>query len=126
MPPQRIFGPIKVNSLSNGSARTFVLDVLPGGGRFKTAHFHIVSKQRSSANCYVSLTLEHSLNGQYFATHSTPIAYAEAPDGGALAGDADTSKILAEHRRAKLLVKDNTAATEEWAIVEVWEMLKPF
>lgn len=126
MPARRIFGPTKVNSTSAGAQRTYVLDVLPGGDKAKVVQFAVVSKLRSSANCYLSLDLEHGLNGQHFATHSTPIAYAAAPDGGTLMGHADTSIVLGEHRRAKLYVKDNTATAEEWAVVEVWELLKPF
>ena len=127
MPATRIFGPTRIHSKGQADwYRMYVLDILSGGSKAKTAQYSIVCKMRSSANAYVKLELEHSLDGHNFTMHSSPIAYAAAPDGGALMGDADTSDILGEHRRCLLYIKDNTSTAEEWAIVEVWEMLKPF
>jgi len=123
----RILSTTKISS--KGAApweRCYILDVLPGGSKAKVAQYNVVCKVRSSANAYVKLVLEHGLDGQHFAVHSTPIAYAEAPEGGTLSGDADTSTIIGEHRRCSLYIKDNTSTAEEWAVVEVWEMLKPF
>lgn len=69
----------------------------------------------------------HGPDGDLFAAHSVPIGYSSVTDvPSILSGDSDSAKMVGEYRRALVKIKANTGSTAQWAVVEVFELLKPF
>jgi hypothetical protein len=98
-----------------------------GGSMCKVALYQVVVVQKSGTAVEVGVRLDHGPNGQQYTTHSTPIAQvavtAAAPT--LLSGQADATMVIGEWMRPMLLV-GSTGSTAEWAMVEVYELRKPF
>lgn len=80
------------------------------------------------ANNRIGLDLYHGPDGATFALHSTPIGYGDPGNAYPvlLNGDADSTKMIGEFLQARLKIKTNSGSTAQWAVVEVFEMRKPF
>ena len=79
-------------------------------------------------NIRLSVELRHSPDGTVSALHSNPLS---AANPGVLvpvllSGDADSSKILGEFLHPVLKVKHASTGGAVWAVVEVFELRKPF
>jgi len=92
----------------------------------KVAQFSVkVIKTSDDANTKIGLELWQGPDGEVFVKHSTVITEGLVPPEKLYVGDADTSKILNEFLRAHLTIASNNG-NAQWAIVDVWQMTKPF
>jgi hypothetical protein len=62
------------------------------------------------------------------ALHSTPINFGNpgATLPSVLIGDADATKVIQESLHPVVQIKHNSGGGAVWAVVEVFEMRKPF
>ena len=91
----------------------------------KSAQYMIVVHQASGVEVRIGLKLDHGPTPEIFAPHSVPIAVADPGTLPALmVGDAGTA-IIGEFLRPVLKV-DSNDANEQWAVVTIYEMRKPF
>ena len=125
---RKIAGPMQINSDSNGGSKSYRLPGHSGGRTAKVAQFAVKTIQSSdSTNVRISLILEHGPDGENFDTHSTPLSsVTPGTPPSAKVGQADTAVVLCEWMRPSISIAHATTAASVWAIVEVYEMLKPF
>jgi hypothetical protein len=123
----KIASSIQITSASNGTGLSYELTARAGGHTTKVANYQIVILQKSSNNVQIGIRLQHGPDGRRFLDHSIPIA-ANTPVGAGvvlLNGDADQTRIIGEWMLPTLTVQ-SSGTTEEWAVVDVYEMRKPF
>lgn len=124
---RKIAGPLRVATEKNGTVQSYALETTSGGSKARTGQYSLVITARSSASCELQMDLNQSPNGVVWSLHTALLPKATVTNIPSLrVGDADTTKILGEYLQCLIAVDDNGSGTEEWAIVEVWEMLKPF
>lgn len=99
----------------------------PGGRLCKNVQYMVKVVASSSDQAKVGLFLDHGPDGTVSKLHSTPIALTQLTGGNALllVGDSDSTKIIGEflHPVVNCLSNDANAC---WALVEIFEMRKPF
>lgn len=126
---RKVAGPVRLLSQSNGSVQIHSFDPVPGGRMIRRAQYMLKVLQVSSANVRVGVDLEHGPDGRITTLHSTPIPFSDP--GGLLPtlfeGTAnDATSMIGEWLQPVIKVKDNTATGQEWAVVELYELRKPF
>ena len=111
---------------ANGQSRTFRLPPTSGGSNARVAQYAIAVLEKS-ANVQLGLDLYHGPTPELMVSHSTVITTA-APSAApcAVIGTADTTEVLCEFLQCRLIVVDPGTAGEEWATIEVYEVLKAF
>lgn len=81
-------------------------------------------------NLRVALELFHGPDGTVSVLHSVPITYAAGDPGATmpalLSGDADQSKMVSEFLHPVIKIKANAGGALQAAMIEVFEMRKPF
>ena len=124
---RKLVSNLQITTGGSGEDVKYDLDPHPGGHTAKVAQYQVVVVQVSSTNAELTLDLDHGPDGRNFVAHSTPIATTQISGSSAalLSGDADTTKILGEWLRPTLTA-GSTGASQEWIMVDVYEMLKPF
>ncbi len=117
---------LRVQSGTGGEDTTWELAPSPGGHTTKVVNYMVVIKQKSSTAVEIGVSLYHGPNGRNCVLHSTPISSTAIGAGVDLvSGDADTSKIIGEWLHPRIIC-GSTGATVEWAVIDVYEMRKPF
>lgn len=111
-----------------GQERTVKLPWRKGGKSCKNINYQIVvTDSCEDTNLRITLELWHGPDGNSGLLHSTPIAYANPGTPVALMnGDSDSTKRIADYLGVVIKIKDNAAATRQWARVRVYETRKPF
>ena len=83
-----------------------------------------------SDNIRLGVDLHHSPDGGQPAFHSVCIASTNPGQlpGVLLSGNSDMDKMIGEflHPATKIKHKDGAGGSAVWAMVELWEMRKPF
>ena len=123
---RKIFGPSRIDGAS-GSLTTYALKPRAGGRMAKVAHYDIkVLACSDGANTSLKLTLNHSPDGTVNSLHSVaiPLTAIGSTTPTLLSGDADTSKVLSDYLHVLLGIQGTGGA--QWAVVEVYEIRKPF
>jgi len=124
---RKIAGPMRIDCVGS-SYQVYQIPGHPGGRAAKVAQYSIVVLGSSGTSVRIGMDLDHGPNGQVYAPHSAPIV--DGNPGSAvpslLVGDASTSIILNEWLRPSIKIKDGTGNQAQWALIEVYEMLKPF
>lgn len=112
----------------DGSATVHPIGIHPGGKAVKRIHYSIVVHQVSNANVRIGLRLDHGPDGKNNRTHSTPIDFADpgTPPVVLEGTVSDETTMINEHRHPCLLIKDTALAAAMWAVVSVYETVKPF
>jgi hypothetical protein len=123
----KIASNFRIESDDTGGVLKFSLTPTAGGHTTKVAMYQVVVVQKSSTNMQVSADLDHGPDGRTFVNHSTPIGTTQLTGSNAnlLSGQADTAKVIGEWLRITLSASGATSA-KHWAIVDVYEMRKPF
>lgn len=108
--------------------KTVTLPARAGGSKCKTVQYWVVVVgQSDTAPTYFAVqgTVQHGVDGLRFKEH-TAVATMVTVDGGAMTGnlDADTSKLIGEYTR--LLLTGSSPGASKWAIVNVYEIRRPF
>ena len=124
---RKIVGPLRVDGPAVGGAATTYAQAPRSGGRSAKVAQYAVKVIAGSSNAKVGVILEHGPDGDVFITHSTPLTPTAIPGTlpGLLIGDADDTKILCEYLRP-VLTCISADASVCWAMIEVYEMRKPF
>ena len=124
---RKIADNFRVESDDAGGVIKFNLTPIAGGHTTKVALYQVVVVQKSSTNFQLAVDLDHGPDGRTFVSHSTPVSTTQLTGSNAnmVSGQADTSKVLGEWLRLTLSASGTTAA-KHWAVVDVYEMLKPF
>ena len=115
----------RVESDAAGASQDFEINPSTGGHMVKVAHYQIVVKQKSSTSARLGLKLDHGPNGKDHILHSTPIVLTTLSGPNLLVGDSDTTKVVGEVLHP-IVQCASTGASREWALVDVYEMRKPF
>lgn len=112
---------------TGGQATAYKLKPRGGGRLSKTAQYMVKIVAVSSAQAKVKVDLEHGPDGIVSKPHSTPIALTQltGADANLLVGDADQTKVLGEYLHVIISCISNDA-NPCWAVIEVYEMRKPF
>ena len=119
----------RLDSLANGGEASYPLTPRAGGRMCKVVNYQVkVIQHDGSDNIRLSVELRHSPDGTASALHSLAL------NGGnpgttlpaLLSGDADTTRIIGEVLHPILKIKHNSAGGAVWAMVEVFELRKPF
>lgn len=120
-PSLRVDGPA-----SGGSESIKALPPRPGGKACRTAQYSIEILQASGDHAKVGLKLRHGPNEFKSVLHSTPIGTTQLTTGiNLLVGDADQTKIIGEWLHVEV-VCISADANPCWAMINVYELLKPF
>ena len=126
---ERIFGPARIDSNSDGSEATIKLPTRSGGLQCQKVNYMLKVLQASATtNVRITVELQHGPDGTVTTTHSTAISNGDpgATFPSRLSGDCDSTKMVGEYLATFLKIKDNLGATARWAVVEVFEMRKPY
>lgn len=124
---KQIANALRVATEKDGTHQTYRLPPSSGGGKAKTAQYALVVNARSSVNCKLALDLYHGPTPHLFALHTAVLTSAQVGTPPEVRiGDADADTILCEYLQVRISVEDNNTNVEEWAVVDVYEMLKPF
>ena len=123
---KKIFGPARIDSQNNGAEQTIKLSPVAGGSLIKNVQYMCKVASASGANVRITIELWHGPDGLASVLHSTPINAADPSSSGLLVGDCDTSKMIGEFLLPVIKIKDSALTTAQWAIVEIFEMRKPF
>ena len=124
----KIASHLRISTEKTGTDQTYNLTPTQGGSKAKTAQYAIAVLARSSANCSIGAALYHGPTPALLSVH-TGVLMAQAVVGTppeVRIVDADDTSILCEFLQLRITVQDNATGVEEWAIVDVYEMLKPF
>lgn len=124
---RKIASNVRIESTSGGGIQEFPLQASPGGHTVKAVGYHIRIIQFSSNDAQVGLKLNHGPDGCANINHSTPIsATTLSPTVTLLAGDTSQSTVMIGEWLHPILLCDSGAAQRDWAVVDVYEMRKPF
>jgi len=128
MSHEKVFGPGRIDC--DGSPTLIPVAVRPGGKSAKRPQYMVVIHQKANANTRIGLSLDHGPDGKHFRPHSQPIAYTDpGATPSVLEGTAsDATSMIGEYRHICVCIQDVLAApgNPQWAVVSVWETLKPF
>lgn len=119
----------RIDSLNSGAEATYTLTPRGGGRMCKVVNYQVkVIQHDGSDNIRITVDLRHSPDGTASAVHSTAI---NAGNPGTtlpalLSGDADITKIVGEVLHPILKIKHTSTGGAVWAMVEVFELRKPF
>lgn len=94
----------------------------------KVAHYDVRVIASSGDNVRITVELWHSPDGQVPSFHSVAINAANPGTSlpALVSGDADQSKIIGDALHVVLKIKDSAQANAQWALIEVFELRKPF
>ena len=123
-----IVSSFRVATEKDGTHQIYRLPTSSGGSKAKSAQYAMVVNARSSVNCKLSLDLYHGPTPQLLVVHTAAVlsaAQVGTPPEVRI-GDASSSVILCEYLQVRINVEDNNTNVEEWAVVDVYETLKPF
>lgn len=125
---EKTSGPMRIDTGPAGAEATVKMSYRPGGRNAKSMNVMVKVLASSGANVRISADVYHSPDGSVGKLHSTAF---EAQDPSTtlpaiLSGDADSTKVIGEHTMVALRIKDSAATTIQWAVVEIYEMKKPF
>lgn len=120
----------RIDSGAAGAEATIRLKPRPGGRMCKVVRYDVKVIASSGDNVRITVALECGPDGTASAPHSTPIN-AAAPGStfpAVVTGDADPAKIIGEWLHVALKIKDSAQppTTAQWAMIEVYELRKPF
>lgn len=121
----------RIDSTSAGGELAYLLPPRAGGHMVKGANYQVKFVQKiGDTNLRIQLELQHGPDGTIAVAHSIPIPYAGGDPGATmpalLSGDADLTKIIGEYLHPILKIKANAGGALQAAVVEVFEMRKPF
>ena len=120
----------RIDTTGAGASSVYNTPPIRGGGAAKVASFAVVVEQKSSNNMRITLTLNHGPDGRNFVQHSVPIAITTLgtaiPPTIVLIGDADPTKVLHDYLQVTLQADSVAGNTPEWALIQVYQILKPF
>lgn len=119
---------MRVDGPATGGQETFYrLQPSRSGRLCKQANFQIKVIASSSSQAKVGLRLEHGPDGTVSVLHSVPIPTTQLTGGNALLlnGDSDASKMLGNFLHPVITCISNDASPC-WAVIEVYQLLKPF
>ncbi len=122
---RKIFGPTRIDT-PDTSGVTCAIEPSSGGATCKNV-VYFVKTVSESGSPWLELSLEHGPDGVASCSHSTPIASKLSGGAGTVIGgstNADSSGQLGEWLHPK--VEITTTAGTAYAIIEVFELRKPF
>jgi len=120
---QKIWGPTRIDGDADGVE--YQLPPRAVGGTCKNAVYFVKILATSSAAPHLQLHLYHGPDGDVWVKQSEVFAWTEVtstPDVLDGDSDADSNGQLGEWIQPRLSIK----VADEWALVEVYELLKPF
>lgn len=125
---KKLFGPLRIVSASDGSSVDVALPPSSGGRFCKDLQYMILVTDKSGDNARVGVKLYEGPTRD--TTWNLYGALINAEDPGEipslLVGDTtSTSAMLGEWLQAVLTISSSDA-TQQWAVVELFEMRKPF
>ncbi len=127
---RKIASNLQISSNMSGGALTYDVPAGAGGRKIKVAQYMLVVKQYSSSNVRIWVELTHGPDGKHYTTHSDVIGSTGSPVpvpvSNLLSGDADESIIIGEFLQPCITISDSASTSQVWAVVDVYEMLKPF
>jgi len=121
----------RLDSLAAGSQSTYNLTPRRGGASAKVASYAMVVEMKGSTTVKVTLSLNHGPDGRNFVTHTSNIIsqtlnQTTVPPTFVFCGDANTSVILHDFLQVSLTCETNAGGQAEWAVVQIYQILKPF
>jgi len=128
---RKLAGPMRIDS-ANGSPTTYRLKPNNRGRMARTALYQIKVYQSSGANCRIGLDVLHGPDGDvYCPLKADTIAYtsvdpAPALLSGALGAAGSNAEVIGEWVAVEIKIKDQNETAAQWAIVDIFEMWKPF
>ena len=124
---RKIQGPLRIDS-PDETVVEYPLSPSRGGSSTKVVQYMVkVIATNAPGDTKVGIKLHHGPDGSVSVLHSTPISpTAPATIPGVVAGDADSSTIIGEYLFPILTIQGPTGGPPVFAIVEVYEMRKPF
>ena len=123
---KKIASNLRLETTFNGGTQTMLLPATPGGRQVKNLNYMIRILQCSdTANVKLGLALSHGPDGLVSTSHSTPITATAVPASNLLSGDAG-SGVIGEWLHPGVTIVTVSTAQREWAVVDVYEMRKPF
>jgi len=122
---------LRIDSQGNGAEQVYKLAPRGGGRMLKTVQYSVKMLQTSGgSDIRISVELRQSPDGTVDAPHSVPINLGNpGPNPPALlVGDADQNKIVGEYLHPVLKIQHaaGSSGSAVWAMVELFEMRKPF
>jgi hypothetical protein len=124
----KLIASLRVDGPATGGQETlYKLTPLRGGRVCKQANYQIKIVAVSSNQAKVGLKLEHGPDGTVSVLHSTPIATTQITGANAalLNGDSDGTKMIGNFLHPIVACISNDA-NPCWAVIEVYQLLKPF
>jgi hypothetical protein len=124
----KLIAQMRVDGPATGGQETqYKLKARPGGRLCKGVNYMVKVIAVSSTQAKVGITLDHGPDGQVSRNHSIPIATTQLTGTNAalLSGDSDPAKMLGEYLHPIVTCISNDASPC-WAVIEVYELRKPF
>lgn len=121
----------RIDSLPSGAEAIIQLPGVSGGRLCKGALYQLrMVASDGSDNIRLAVDLHHSPDGGQPAFHSTCIASANPGQlpGALLSGNCNVDLMVGEYLHPAMKIKHSSggAGSAVWAMVELWEMRKPF
>ena len=130
---RKIAGPMRIDSESDGSEKTYRLKGRPGGRTTKVLQYMIKVYQSSGDDAEVSLDVEQGPDGEVYGfLKANLIAYTAVEPTpklltGAVGAASANNEVIGEWILPIVKVQKGIGGTgSQFAVVEVWEMRKPF
>lgn len=125
---RKVAGPIRIDSANGGVVSTIRLSGRAGGRAAKVVFYDVVVLGSSGDNVRLSIDVYHGPRSEVLRLHSA--AMTDAQPGTtypvSVGGQGDTSLVLSEYIEPRIKIRDSATTTPQWALVEVYEMRKPF
>ena len=130
MAMRKIAGPMRIESGSTGASVAYRLEGKSGGRNAKVAQYAVkFIAVNDTTNTRITLTLDHGPDGEVYDTHSTVLSsITPATPPSVKIGQADITIILCEWLRPTISIQHSAGGgnTVCWAVVEIYELRKPF
>lgn len=130
---RKIAGPLRIDS--PGASTLYPLPGRAGGRMCKGVQYMVKIIQSDSTECQIGMDVAHGPDGDVylplkadvipFTSVGTAYPFALAGAVGQDQGSSPSS-VVGEWIQPTIKIQDDNQASARWAMVEVWEMRKPF
>lgn len=129
---RKIAGPMRIDTASDGNERTYRLAGRPGGRMVKSLQYMVKVLASSSSSAQVGMDVQHGPDGEVYESLKVNIVayegFSSTPNlaTGAIGASGTNAEIVGEWILPVIKIQHSSQSQAEWAMVEVYEMRKPF